>query len=109
MRAVFRIYTGERGSGGQEAGVPAHYDVDLHARKRAVVEVIAHERLGHEFRAGTKAGRVVVLAQVVVDGLANVEAVQIVICLASFLIDDVRGFGGIVAADVKEVTNAVLL
>ena len=82
VRAVVRVHARQRGGGGQEAGVAAHDDVDLDARQRAVVEVVAHERQGDELGAAAEAGRVVVLAQVVVDRLGDVEAVQVVVGLA---------------------------
>ena len=103
VRAGPFVGAGEGGGGGQEAGVAAHDDVDLDAGQRRVVEVVAHERLRDELGGGSEAGGVVVFAQVVVDGLGDVEAVQLVLVLLGRLVDDVGGLGGVVAADVADV------
>ena len=109
VRAGAFVGAGEGGGGGQEAGVAAHDDVDLDARQRRVVEVVAHEGLRDELGGGSEAGGVVVFAQVVVDGLGDVEAVELVLVLLGRLVDDVGGLGGVVAADVEEVADVVLL
>ena len=68
----------QRRSRRQESGVTPHHNIDFHARQRRVVQVIAHERLRHELGAAGKTGRVVVLAQIVVNGFGNMETMQLV-------------------------------
>ena len=93
--------------GGQEPGIAAHHDRDVNARQRAIVEVGPHECLGHESRRRGKAGRVVVFHQIVVDGLGNVDAAQVIALLRRLLADDAHGIGGIVATDIQEPGRAM--
>ena len=51
------------------------------------------------------AGAVVGDAQVVVDGLRDVEATHLVALLLRLLVDDVRRLRAVVAADVEEVAD----
>ncbi len=95
------------GCGGQESGVAAHHDGDVNARQRAVVEVGADECLGHEARRRGIAWRVVAFHQVVVDGLGDVDAAQVVAFLRRLLADDAGGLGRVVAADVEEPGRVV--
>ena len=94
---------------GEKAGVTSHDDIDLHPGQGAVVEVVTHEGFGDKARPAAESGRVVVLAQIVVDRLRDVKALQQVIVRLGFLVDDVRGLGRVVAADVKEITDVVFL
>ena len=94
---------------GEKAGMTSHDDIDLHPGQRAVVEIVAHEGFGDKAGAAAEAGRVVVLAQIVVDRLGDVEALQQVIVRLGFLVDDVRGLGRVVAADVEKIADVVFL
>ena len=51
----------------------------------------------------------VILAQVVIYGLGDMIATQIVTDFLRLLIDDVRGLGGVVSPDVEVVTDVILL
>ena len=110
VRAVVGVRaSAEYGGGGEEAGVATHDDVDLHAGQGLVVQVVAHEGLGDELRGGAPAGGVVVEDQVVVDGLGHVERVHLVAVGGGDFGDDAAGVGRVVAADVKEVADVVVL
>ena len=108
VRTVVGMPAPERGGRGEEAGVAAHDDVDLHAAERQVVEIVAHEGEGHEARRAAEAGRVVVLAKVVVDRLGDVEAAQVRAAAFRHRVHDVDRLGGVVAADVEEVADVAL-
>ncbi len=102
VRAVTSVDARECRRGGQPTGVAAHHNVDLHARERAVVEVVTHERLGDEFRRRAVAGAVVSDAKIVVDRLRAVETGEIVAALLGHIVDDVGGLSSVIAADVEE-------
>ena len=51
----------------------------------------------------------VVFAEIIVNRLADVEALHDIAGLLRFLINDVGGLGAVVAADVEEIADVVLL
>jgi hypothetical protein len=51
----------------------AHDDADIDAGHGAEIEVHAHEGIGDEGRGGDEAGDVIVLHQIVVDGLRRMH------------------------------------
>jgi len=93
MGAIFIVLAGQNGGGGEEAGMAAHDDVNLDAGQGAVVVVVAHDGGGDEPGCRAKAGRVIVDAQIVVDGLGNVEDLQLVALLGGKLADDSGSVG----------------
>ena len=107
MRSVALDRPCGRLCGGQEPGVAAHHDRDVNTPQRAIVEVGSHERLSHETRRRGKARRVVAFHQIVVDGLGNVHAAQIVARPRRLLADEAHGLGCIVAADIEEPSGAM--
>ncbi len=86
-----------------------HDDRDIDAGQRAVVEIGAHEGLGHEPRRRRKAGRVVVDHQVIVDGLGDVDAAQGIGFPGGFLRHDAHRIGTVIAADIEEAADAMRL
>ena len=84
-----------------------HYDADVDALERAVVEVDAGKCLRDETCCGAEARAVVVFHQVVVDRLGNVDRAEFVVCLLRLFVDDADGVGRIVAADIEEVADVV--
>ena len=74
VRTIVRIDPSERSGCGEKTCMASHDDIDLHPGERTVVQIIAHESLGHETRAAAEARRVIVLLEIVVDRLGNVEA-----------------------------------
>jgi len=52
---------------------------------------------------------VVVVLEIVVNGLRHMERPQFVAVLAAHLVDDAAGVGAVVAADVEEVADVLLL
>ena len=48
-------------------------------------------------------------AQIIINGLGTMDARQLITFFDRHFIDNMRGFSGVVAADVKEVTNIQLL
>ncbi len=105
VRAVVVVLAGEQPGGRQPAGVAAHDHVDLDARQRGVVAVVAHEGRGDEPRRRAVARAVVRDAQVVVDGLGDVEHPQLVVRRRGQVADDPGRVGRVVAADVEEVPH----
>ena len=85
----------------------AHDYIDFYSAERTVIEIVAHKGLCHKFSGRTESGRVIVFAQVVIDRLTDMEAVQVVVGLLRFFADDVRGFRGVVAADVEEKADVI--
>ncbi len=86
----------------------AHHHPDVDPGQAAVVQVGADEGQGHETGGGTEARAVVGLPQVVVDGLGDVEGVELVLRILGVLVDDVRRLRAVIAADVEEVAHPVL-
>lgn len=89
--AVVKIFLGEGGGGGEEAGVAAHDDAEVDAAEGAVVEVDTHECLGDEAGGGAKAGAMVVFHEVVVDGFGDVDGAELVVCGFCLFVDDADG------------------
>ena len=85
-----------------------HDDVDLDARQGGVVGAVGLERFGDVPGRRRVAGGVVVHHEVVVDGLWDVEAAELVAGLVGDFVHDSTGVRRIVAADVEEVTDVVL-
>ncbi len=109
MRAIVFAGLGQGRGAGQEAGMASHDDVDLDARQSPVVEVVAHDGTGHELGGGAVAGAVVGDAEVVVDGLGDVEGPEVIAGLFGHVVDDVAGVGAVVAADVEEIADVAFL
>jgi hypothetical protein len=107
MRAIIGEFLAQGRGGGEKARMATHDNANIDAGQRRIVEIDAHERLGHIARSRGKARRVVVLDQIVVDGFRNVDAAQVVAGLARFIVDDANGVRGIVAAGVKEIADLV--
>lgn len=105
--AVIEALACEGGGGGEEAGVTAHHDVNFDTWEGAVIEVIALEGFGDEAGGGGVSWGVVIFAQIVIDGFWDMEAVEFVAVIFCGFVDDVRGFGGIVPADIEEVADVM--
>ena len=73
MRAAVPVKPPGRSGCGQEAGVAAHDDADIDAGQRAEIEIDAEEGAGDELAGRNEARRVVVLDQIVVDGLRRMH------------------------------------
>ncbi len=109
VRTVIGINPSQGRGRGEEAGMPPHNYVNLHALERAVIEIIAHHGAGHEFGGAAKTGGMVILQQIIIDCLGNMEAVQVVFFIFGFLVNDVHGLGRIVSADIKKIADIVFL
>ena len=105
------LRVGERGGGGQPAGMTAHAlnDGDL-------ADVVDAGIAGHFHRAGRDilgsggvAGAVVGAEQVVVDGLGHAHDAALVADLVHILGDLVAGVHGVVAAVIAEITDVIFL
>ena len=105
MRAVVLLVAPGGGGSGQEAGVAAHDDADIDAGQGAEIEIDAAEGAGDELARRDEAGRVVVLHQVVVDGLRGVHEGHLA---AGRFGQDLLGAGRVVAADIDEGIGADL-
>ena len=57
--ARHHLFSCQYGCGGKKAGVSAHNDVDFNSRQGPVIEVVAHNGAGDEFRRCSKAGTMV--------------------------------------------------
>ena len=98
----------EGAGGGEEAGVAAHDDVDFDAWERDVVHEVCHAGHGDESGGGGEAWGVVVFHEVVVHGLWDVEAAEVIAILKGFFAYEAAGVGAVVATDVEEVAGVVL-
>jgi hypothetical protein len=105
--AIACLATGQRSGGGEEASIPPHHHIDLDAAQARIVERVAHMGERHVARSGGKARRVVVLQEIVVDGLGHVKAAQLIPGGGRLLAHDAAGVGGIVAADIEEIADVV--
>ena len=86
--------------------MPAHDDADIDAGQRPEIEIDAEEGGGDKLAGRDEAGRVVVVDQIVVDGLRCMhESHRAAGCLGQ----DLLGARGIVAADIDEGVGACLL
>ena len=85
----------------------AHHHTQIHAGKRFIVQIRAHESLGDEPRRRGKARRVVIDHQVVVDGLGNMDAAQRIIRVARRFRDDAHRIGAVIAADIEKGADAM--
>ena len=92
--------------GGQEAGMPAHDDGDIDAGQRAEIEIDRQEGAGDELGCRDEARRVVILHQVVVDGLGRMHEGD---RPARRVGQDLLRAGRIVAADIDEGVGRHLL
>ena len=101
--------TGERAGGGQEPRVPTHHDVDLDSRERNIVHEVGHARHRDEAGGGGEPRRVVVLDEIIVDGLGNMEAAQVIVVGNGFGADDPARIAAVVAADVEKIACVVTL
>ena len=102
---------GQRGGGGQPAGVTAHAldDGDHAGVVHGGIAVHFHDGGGDELGRGGEAGAVVGAGQVVVDGLRDAHAANLIAVAQHELGDLVAGIHGVVAAVVEEVADVVLL
>ena len=107
VRTVVDILASQGGRGGEESRVTTHHHADVNALQRTVVEVDAGEGLGDKAGCGAEARAVVVLLEIVVDGLGNVNGAQLVVRFLRLLVDDAYRVGRIIAADVEEVADVV--
>ena len=108
MRAVLAVAAPQRRRRRQPAGLSTHHDIDLDPRQGRHVAVVADERRGHKASGAAVARAVVGHAQVVIDGLGDMEYPQLVVTVARHLVDDAGGVGRVVAANVEEIPNVVL-
>ena len=96
---------------GEPACVTAHDFNDgdcLGGVNRAVTDDFLHGG-GNELRRGTVAGGVVGAGEVVVDGLRNADRTHLVVRGLQIFAQLCNGVHGVVAADVEEVADVVLL
>ena len=102
---------GQRGGGGQPAGVTAHAldDGDLTLVIHGGIAVHFHDGGGDVLGGGGEARAVVGAVQVVVDGLGNAHHAALIAVLQHELGDLVAGVHAVVAAVVEEVAHVVLL
>ena len=84
----------------------SHDDADIDAGQRAEIEIDAEERGGDELAGRNEARRMVVVDQVVVDGLGRMHEGH---RAAGRLGQDLLRAGGVVAADIDEGVGADLL
>ena len=87
----------------------AHDNIDLNSLECGVVEVVAHEGKGHEPGSAPVAGAMVCFPEVVVDRLGDMADPEFVIFSTCHLIDDIGGFGGVIAADIEKISDVVFL
>ncbi len=92
MRTVIRVIPGQSRRRSQEAGITAHDNINLNSTQGAVVEIITLERGGHKLSGAAETGCMIVFAQIIVDCLGNMKAVNVTPRLHSLFIDDMRGF-----------------
>ncbi len=110
MRAVFGMTAGEHAGGSEKAGVATHDHIDrLDAREREIVEIVAEHRAGDVAGGRAITRRVIVDTQFVVDGFGDVIGAELVAFLCGQVVDDAGGVGRVVAADVEEIADVVLL
>lgn len=107
VRTVIHILTGQCGGCGEEACMTAHYNADIDAAQRTVVQIHSSECLADEASGRAEARAVVVLLKVIVDGLRNVDGAQVVVRSFCLLVHDADGVRGIVTADVEEIADVV--
>ena len=96
MRPIPLVFTGKRRSGSQKARIAPHDDVNLHAAKRTVVQVIALDGVRNKPRRRPEARRVVAAAEVVVNRLGNVVDNQRIVLLLGLFGDNACGIRRIV-------------
>ena len=109
MRAVVVELTGERGRCSEKTCVAAHDDADVDPRQRSVVQIGPCECLGDELARRAEARAVVRADEVVVDGLGNVDAAELVVHHLGLLIHDAARVGRVVSADIEEMADVVRL
>ena len=109
VRAIVGKLLAQRRRRRQKAGVPAHHHGQVHPGQGGIVQVGAHKRLDDKAGGRRKTRRVVVADQVVVYCLRYMDAAQRIVCAPGFFVDDPHRVGGIVAADIEEVADAMRL
>ena len=87
----------------------AHDHVDFDAHERAIVEVVAHEGLRHEFGRRAKPRAMIGDHEIVVDRLWDMDDAQIIVVVNGYFVNDVRRLCRVIAADIEEVADVVLL
>ena len=102
---------GYTGGAGQPSGVTAH---DLHDDRGIIIVHVAipahlHAAGDHVLGGGGEAGAMVRAIQVVVDGLGHADDPTDVLFLLEEFADLIAGVHGVVAADIEEVADIVLL
>ena len=105
------VFGGERGGGGQPAGVAAHDldDADHTGVVHARVLIDLHAARGDILRGAGVAGAVVGAEEIVVDGLGNAHHAALIADLLHILGDLVAGVHRVVAAVVEEIADIMLL
>lgn len=93
----------------QEASVASHDDHQVDAWKGFIVAVEAHGGFRYEPCCRGESRRVVVLHEVVVDGLGDMKALHLVVGLFGCFQDQTDGFRRVVSTDVEKSSDVVLL
>jgi hypothetical protein len=77
MRGIVGRLLPARGGGGEEAGMAAHDDGHIDAGHGAKIEVYADKGISDEGGGRDEAGDVIVLHQVVIDGLGGMHEMAV--------------------------------
>ena len=105
MRSVIRTLPRKCRAGRKKASITPHDHINLHPTERSVVKIVAADRGRDETDRGTETWCMIARAEVVVDRLRNMIRDKRITLLLGLLRDDARGIGGIVAANVEEVSD----
>ena len=108
MRAFIEVFSRQAGGSRQKTCVPSHDHTDQHPGKRPIIQIQSDECLRDKAGCGPKPRTMVVEQQIVVDRLWDMNGAEFVASFLSMSVDNLDRVGGIIPANIEEITDVML-